>query len=269
MLSPSSWKRRVCSWMYSTIWRLDTLVVFASVTEPRCRNYHRNSRPGSPPETSASLKLSPVISLSSTWSFQTSQTGSSLRSLIIPQHNEIISSDRIPHHLTSAVLSLDGELVPEWPSPPLFHFIPLFFSWEPTRLPNWLNHFCRNKSSVFPVLCSILFILYSYFYILYFLQIVLMSMAESVSHCHSGGCCDIILFNVGFVILCQQHNFSTKRYCLVIHRGNTHVCFLGRWHRSPFMIRAQDTCLIYPCVIHDDSLYEWIQDVLWVPVAHH
>lgn len=44
----------------------------------------------------------------------------------------------------------------------------------------------RRQSCVFPMLCSILFILYSYFYILYFYKSLLISMDEHVSHCHSG-----------------------------------------------------------------------------------
>lgn len=57
----------------------------------------------------------------------------------------------------------------------------------------------RNKSCVFPVLCSILFILYSYFYILYFYKLFDFHGCVSESHCHSGAV--VILFNMHFIIL--------------------------------------------------------------------
>lgn len=67
---------------------------------------------------------------------------------------------------------------PDLCTPPPLHLSQLFRLYFLLFLSNII--ICWNKSCVFPVLCSILFILYSYFYILYFYNcFISMSVCDS------------------------------------------------------------------------------------------
>lgn len=109
------------------------------------------------------------------------------------------------------------------------NFTPFIFSWEPT--PGSQTD-CRNKSCVFPVLCSILFILYPCFYILYFLQSIwLPRVSVSVCVCVwespslSGAVVMRFLFNMPLFFLFY---YFSKGTILVIYHGDTSVNFYSR-----------------------------------------
>lgn len=95
-----------------------------------------------------------------------------------------------------------------------------------------------NNLCVYPVLCGILFILYSYFYILYFLHIVLLPCDPlSRSVCFMSYLRCILLFSA-----CSR--FS-KRYRFVLCCGNRCVYLIWRRHEWHSVTRAQNRDFIY------------------------